>query len=57
MPTISKIIDFWAGTFALIKLSWIAHCLGEEHALVGPQLELFDRVLLIAIVKPGGQTL
>ena len=40
--------------FSMLLLGRKAHRLGEEHALVGPQLELLGRVLLVAVVKPGG---
>ena len=35
----------------------ITYRMGEEHALVWPELELFGRVPLIAIVEMGGKAL
>ena len=38
-------------------LRWITHGLGEEHTLLGSQLELLGGGLPIAVVEPGGQAL
>ncbi len=35
----------------------ITYRMGEEHVLVGPKLELFGRVRLVAIMEMSGKTL
>lgn len=40
-----------------LRLLRVANRLGEQDSLFGPQFELLGRVLPIAIVEPGRQTL
>jgi len=35
----------------------ITDCLGKEHVLVGPELELFGRVTFVAIMKMSGKAM
>ena len=50
-------VNFSGGSVHCLTFYGIAHRLREEHMLFGSQLEILCRVLFVAVVEPGSQTL